>query len=401
MSRASGSPSGEAGTDPARTDGTPGPTGPFGGEDGSLDADTGVGAPSPRASTPPSFERGLHETPIELAAGRERLAPYARPDAPRAALTISTSVVPYLGVSVAMYLALRSGAWPALLLAVPAAIFLVRTFIVFHDCSHGSFLASRRANSWLGTVLGLLLYSPFVRWQHDHAVHHASSGDLDRRGVGDIHTLTVCEYRALSPRGRLGYRLTRNPLVMLGLGPIVAMMIGPRIVARGARPRMRRSVLGTDLALAVLVGALLGLIGWRSYLLVCGLPALLAGAIGIWLFYVQHQFEDAYWESDGSWSYVDAALRGSSFLKLSPALRFCTGNIGFHHVHHLNARIPSYNLRRAHEENAIFHDVPTLSLRDGLRALSLKLWDEDEQRLVTFAQARASERRRLPAAEAA
>jgi omega-6 fatty acid desaturase (delta-12 desaturase) len=188
---------------------------------------------------------------------------------------------------------------------------------------------------------------------------------------------------------------------MLGLGPIVAMVIGPRFVARGARPRMRRSVIGTDCALAVLVGALCWLIGWRSYLLVFGPPALLAGAAGIWLFYVQHQFEDAYWECGETWSYVDAALRGSSFLKLSPILRFCTGNIGFHHVHHLNARIPSYNLRRAHDENAVFHAVPTLSLRDGMRALSLKLWDEDGRRLVTFAQARASRPLAVTSAERA
>jgi omega-6 fatty acid desaturase (delta-12 desaturase) len=289
-----------------------------------------------------------------------------------------------------MYFALQSAPLLGLLLAIPAAIFLVRTFIVFHDCSHGSFLPNRRGNASLGTVLGLLLYSPFVRWQHDHAVHHASSGDLDRRGVGDVRTLTVGEYRALSARGRLRYRLERNPLIMLGIGPFVALVIGPRLVAKSARPRMRRSVLGTDIALVLLVGALCWLIGWRSYLLVALLPAMLAGAAGIWLFYVQHQFEDAYWESEAQWNYADAALRGSSFLNLPAVLRFCTGNIGFHHVHHLNARIPCYNLPRAHNENAIFHDVPELSFGDGVRALSLKLWDEDRHRLVSFAQARGA-----------
>ena len=189
---------------------------------------------------------------------RAQLAPYARPHPRRAMVSIATSVLAYLALSVAMYLALRVSDWLALALAIPAAAFLVRTFIVFHDCAHGSFLPNRRANAWLGTFLGLFLYSPFVRWQHDHAVHHASSGDLARRGVGDIRTLTVSEYRALSWRGRLAYRLTRSPVVMLGLGPIVAMVIGPRFVARGARPRMRRSVLGTDAALAVLIGACAG-----------------------------------------------------------------------------------------------------------------------------------------------
>jgi omega-6 fatty acid desaturase (delta-12 desaturase) len=335
------------------------------------------------ADRTPSLERQA-----DLRLWRERLAPYARADDRRALLCLATSVAPYLGLSVAMYLLLGVSYLLALVLVVPAAVCLVRTFIVFHDCTHGSFLRSRRANAWLGVATGLLIYSPFVRWRHDHAVHHASSGDLDRRGTGDVRTLTVAEYHQLPRRGRLGYRLLRNPFVMFGLGPIVAMIIGPRIVARDARPRMRRSVIATDLALAAIVGILCWLIGWRAYLLVGGPPALLAGSIGIWLFYVQHQFEDAYWESSEGWSYADAALRGSSYLKLPALLRFCTGSIGYHHVHHLDARIPNYNLRRAHEENAIFHAVPTLSLRDGLHAVALKLWDEDDGRLVTFAEAR-------------
>jgi omega-6 fatty acid desaturase (delta-12 desaturase) len=319
---------------------------------------------------------------------KQALAPYAQPSLWRALLDIATSVVPYLAVSVAMYLLLRVSYLLALALALPAAAFLVRTFILFHDCSHGSFLSSRRANAWLGVGLGLLLYSPFLRWRHDHAVHHATSGDLGRRGVGDIRTLTVAEYRALAWRRRIGYRLLRNPLVMFGLGPIVAMVIGPRIVARGARRRMRRSVISTNIALAVLVGVLCWLIGWRQYLLVSAPPELLAGSVGIWLFYVQHQFEDAYWEDGTNWDYANAALRGSSYLRLPKVLHFFTGNIGFHHVHHLNACIPNYNLQRAHRENPMFHHVPTLSMWDGLRAVRLKLWDEDRQRLVTFAQAR-------------
>jgi omega-6 fatty acid desaturase (delta-12 desaturase) len=318
------------------------------------------------------------------------LAPYAQPHTGRALVDLATSVVPYLLLSFAMYLALGVSVLLVIALAVPAAALLVRTFIVFHDCSHGSFVHSRRANRWLGMALGLLLYVPFLRWRHDHAVHHATAGDLERRGVGDVRTLTVAEYHTLNRRGRLEYRLLRNPLLMFGLGPIVAMIIGPRIVAKGARPRMRRSVIATNVALALLVGGLCWLIGWRDYLIVAGLPALLAGSAGIWLFYVQHQFEGVYWESSEEWSYADAALRGSSYLKLPKVLQFCSGNIGFHHVHHLNARIPNYNLQRAHDENAIFHDVPTLSVWDGMRAVTLKLWDEDRKRLVTFAEARDS-----------
>jgi omega-6 fatty acid desaturase (delta-12 desaturase) len=318
---------------------------------------------------------------------REALVPYARPRLSRSLWDLATSVLPYLALSVAMYLAVRVSYVLVLVIAIPAAGFLVRTFIMFHDCSHGSFLPSKRANAWLGVVLGLLVYSPFLRWRHDHAIHHATSGDLDRRGGGDVRTLTVAEYLALSWTGRLGYRLFRNPLVMFGIGPIVALLVGPRLVARGTRPRLRRSVIATNIALAVAIGMLCWAIGWRDYLLVQGPTIMLAGAAGVWLFYVQHQFEDAYWQGTGSWSYANAALRGSSYLKLPKVLQFFSGNIGLHHVHHLSARIPNYNLQRAHDENPMFHDVPTLSLWDGLRAVRLKLWDEERGRLVTFAQA--------------
>ena len=288
-----------------------------------------------------------------------------------------------------MYFALALSPLLAVALAPVSAAFLLRTYIVFHDCSHGSFLASRRGNVWLGTICGLLVLSPFVRWRHDHAVHHATSGDLDKRGVGDLPTLTVTEYYQRSWRGRLGYRIVRNPAVMFGLGPVFAMIIGPRIVARNARPRMRISVIWTDIALAALAASLLWLIGIGDLLLLWAPAALLAGGVGIWLFYVQHQFEDAYWQRSDRWSYADAALRGSSFLKLPKPLQFVTGNIGYHHIHHLSVRIPNYNLQRAHEENAILQSVPTLSLWDGIRSVRLKLWDEQHWRLVTFAQARA------------
>jgi omega-6 fatty acid desaturase (delta-12 desaturase) len=319
---------------------------------------------------------------------RDTLAPFATPCRRRGLIAVATSVAPYLALTATIYATL--GVSPALTIALTilAAGFLVRVFVVFHDCAHGSLMPSRRANTALGTALGLLVLSPFVRWRHDHAVHHATAGDLDRRGVGDIVTLTVEEYAARSWRGRLGYRLLRNPVVMFGLGPIFAMVIGPRIVARGARPRMRNSVLATDGAVVALVGGLCWLIGWGDFLLVWAPAAMLAGSIGIWLFYVQHQFEDTYWQSSGEWTYADAALRGSSYLKLPPVLRFFTGNIGLHHVHHLNARIPNYHLQRAHESTPVFASVPTLTLWDGLRAVRLKLWDERSGRLVTFAHAR-------------
>ncbi len=313
-----------------------------------------------------------------------------RPRVARSVLDLATSVLPYFALCVAMYLALDISYLLTLAIAVPAGGFLLRTYVIFHDCAHGSCLASKRANAWLGKALGLVVYTPFASWRHNHAVHHATSGDLDRRGQGDVPTLTVAEYRVRPWRGRLGYRLFRNPLVMFGLGPLLAMVIGPRLVSRKARPHIRRSVMGTNAALALAVGAICWLIGWRDYLLVQAPPAMLAGSAGVWLFYVQHQFEDAYWQRATAWSYADAALAGSSHLKLGRILRFFTANIGLHHIHHLSARIPNYNLQRAHDENPLFHDVPTLSLWDGLSAVRFKLWDERRGRLVTFAEARAS-----------
>jgi omega-6 fatty acid desaturase (delta-12 desaturase) len=346
------------------------------GASGTREAATAIGA---ARSSAPGTERP---------SWREALAPYARPHLGRSLLDIATSIVPYLALSVLMYLILDVSYLLVLALAIPAAGFLLRTYIVFHDCAHGSFLPSRRANAWLGVALGLVVFESFLSWRHSHAVHHATAGDLDRRGVGDVPTLTVAEYRASPWRRRLGYRLFRNPLVMFGIGPIYALVLQPRFVSRSSRPRVRHSVIGTNIALAVLVGALCWLVGWREYLLVQWPTVVLAGSAGVWLFYVQHQFEDTYWQAKGDWSYADAALRGSSYLRLPKVLQFFTGNIGLHHVHHLSARIPNYNLQRAHDENPIFHNVPTLSGWDGLRAVRLKLWDEDRGRLVTFRDAR-------------
>ncbi|MGN6167214.1 MAG: fatty acid desaturase [Solirubrobacteraceae bacterium] len=318
------------------------------------------------------------------------LAPYVDASVPRGLADLATSVLPYLALMVAMYLSLQVSYLLTLALAVPTSGFALRTFVIFHDCTHGSFMPSRSANKWLGRALGLVVFSSFVAWRHDHLVHHATSGDLDRRGEGDVLTLTVAEYRSRPWWARLGYRLFRNPLVMFGLGPVYAMVVDPRLVPAGSRPRIRHSILITNVVLALTVGALCWLVGWREFLLVQTPIALIAGAAGIWLFYVQHQFEDAYWQAHRDWSFTDSALIGSSYLKLPTVLRFFTANIGFHHVHHLSARIPNYNLKRAHDENPVLQAVPTLSLWDGLRAVRLKLWDEDRGKLVTFAQARSS-----------
>jgi omega-6 fatty acid desaturase (delta-12 desaturase) len=337
-------------------------------------------------------ERGAHWT--------HALAPFARPSVPRSILDLLTAVVPYLGLLVAMYYSLRVSHLLTLGLGVLAAGFLLRTYIIFHDCSHGSFLPSKRGNLWLGSVLGVLVFAPFANWRHSHAIHHATAADLDRRGQGDVPTLTVAEYYARPWKGRLSYRLFRNPLIMFGLGPLGAMILAPRIVPRGARPRIRRSVHLTNLALAALISGACLLVGWSNFLLIQGPAALIAGAAGIWLFYVQHQFEDTYWERNTGWTYADAALRGSSYLKLPKVLQFFTGNIGLHHVHHLNSRIPNYNLQAAHDSDPVFLSVPTLTIWDGLRATRLKLWDEDSRRLVTWPQSRAALAARLRSAAA-
>jgi omega-6 fatty acid desaturase (delta-12 desaturase) len=341
--------------------------------------------PQPTFATPPPAEPG-GARPY----WRDSVARHEQPSLRHSLLDVATSMVPYLGLTVAMYLCLEVSVWITLALAIPAAGFLLRTFIVFHDCAHGSFLPSKRANLWLGRLTGLLVFQPFGNWRHNHAVHHGTAGDLDRRGTGDVPTLTVEEYMSRPWRGRLGYRLFRSPLVMFGIGPIWSLMIGPRIWSSKMRPRQRRSVIATNLALALVIGTIAWLAGLQAWLLVQMPIAVLAGTMGVFMFYVQHQFEDVYWESSERWSYADAALHGSSYLKLPKVLQFFTGNIGLHHVHHLSAKIPNYNLQRAHDENPIFHAVPVLGVRDGLRSVRLKVIDPASGRLLTWRQAKAA-----------
>lgn len=319
---------------------------------------------------------------------RDSVAPYEQPSLPRSLFDLATSVVPYLALTVAMYLCVDVSVWVVLALAVPASGFLQRTFIVFHDCTHGSFMPTRRGNLWLGRFTGFLVFQPFANWRHSHAVHHGTAGDLDRRGTGDVPTLTVEEYMSRSWKQRLAYRLFRNPLVMFGIGPVWSLMIGPRLWSRKMRPRQRHSVIVTNLVLAVVLGAIWWFVGFDAWLLVQMPTAVLAGIAGVWLFYVQHQFEDVYWTRCDQWSYADAALRGSSYLKLPKVLQFFSGNIGLHHVHHLSARIPNYNLQRAHDENPIFQDVPVLTARGGLHSTRLKLIDPQSGRLLTWSELR-------------
>jgi omega-6 fatty acid desaturase (delta-12 desaturase) len=346
-------------------------------------------APAATATPSPVRKRPQWATDLE---------PYARPRLGRSLLDIATAPVPFLALSVAMYMLMDVSYWLVLALALPAAGFLLRTFILFHDCTHGSFLPSRRANRWFGVLCGLLVLQPFENWRADHWAHHGSAGDLDRRGQGDVPTLTLAEYEAKGWRGRLGYYLFRHPLVMFGIGPIYSLMVMPRFWGSKAGRAQKRSVIFTNLAAATVITASILVVGWQAFLAV-QLPAWIgAGTAGVWLFYVQHQFEDVYWENTDSWTYADAALRGSSYLKLPKVLQFFTGNIGLHHVHHLNARIPNYNLQSAHDENPIFHDVPVLSFWDGIKATRLKVIDESSGRLLTWREVRAARREKTGSA---
>jgi omega-6 fatty acid desaturase (delta-12 desaturase) len=331
---------------------------------------------------------------------RESVERHERPSLRHSLLDVATSVVPYLALTVAMYACLNISVWLTLALAIPTAGFLLRTFIVFHDCAHGSFLPSKRGNLWLGRFTALLVFQPFGNWRHNHAVHHGTAGDLDRRGTGDVPTLTVDEYLSRPWKQRLAYRLFRNPVVMFGIGPIWSLMIGPRIWSNKMRTRQRNSVIGTNLVLALVIGAIFWLVGAEAWLLVQMPIAILAGTMGVFLFYVQHQFEDVYWEDSESWNYADAALQGSSYLKLPKLLQYFSGNIGLHHVHHLSAKIPNYNLQRAHDENPIFHDVPILSIRDGLHSVRLKVIDPKSGRLLTWSEVRALSQVPAPAVPA-
>lgn len=318
---------------------------------------------------------------------REVVAPYQHTDAWRSIVQLTITVSLLAGMFVAMAFSLALPYWVTLLLAVPTAGFLVRTFIIMHDCTHSSFLPSRRANDLVGWFTGLLTLTPFDQWRRDHAIHHASSGDLDRRGHGDIHTITVREYQALSPARRLGYRLVRHPVALLAVGPLF-LLYGNRFRPRGkaTKDKQVNSVRSTNLAL---VAILLGMyaLGVLPAFLMIYFPALyIAGLIGVFLFYVQHQFEDTYWESHGEWDYQDASIAGSSYLQLPRPLAWLTGHIGVHHVHHISPKIPNYKLQRCHDENPIFHTVTTLRLRDTLPTLWLALWDEEQGRLISFGE---------------
>ncbi|WP_142344452.1 fatty acid desaturase [Bacillus cereus] len=315
---------------------------------------------------------------------KKQVAPFEKSTAKKSIWQIINTVVPFIILWYLAYKSLSVSYWLALVPSLLAAGFMTRIFIIFHDCTHHSFFKNRRVNRIVGTCMGVLTLFPFDQWGHEHSVHHATSGNLDKRGTGDIWTLTVDEYLAASFRLRLAYRLYRNPFVMFGLGPIYVFLLKNRFNRKGARQKERMNTYLTNVLIVALVGLLCWAIGWQSFLLVHGTIFLIAGSIGIWLFYVQHTFEDSYFEEDKEWEYVKAAVEGSSFYKLPKILQFLTGNIGYHHVHHLSPRVPNYKLEEAHNNTLPLKNVPTITLATSLRSLRFRLWDEKSNNFVTF-----------------
>jgi len=315
---------------------------------------------------------------------KKQVAPFEKSTAKKSIWQIINTVVPFIILWYLAYKSLSVSYWLSLVPSLLAAGFMTRIFIIFHDCTHHSFFKSRRVNRIVGTCMGVLTLFPFDQWGHEHSVHHATSGNLDKRGTGDIWTLTVNEYLAAPFRLRLAYRLYRNPLVMFGLGPIYVFLLKNRFNRKGARKKERMNTYLTNVLIVALIGVLCWAIGWQSFLLVHGTIFLIAGSVGIWLFYVQHTFEDSYFEEDKEWEYVKAAVEGSSFYKLPKILQFLTGNIGFHHVHHLSPRVPNYKLEEAHNNTLPLKNVPTITLATSLQSLRFRLWDEKSNNFVSF-----------------
>jgi omega-6 fatty acid desaturase (delta-12 desaturase) len=312
------------------------------------------------------------------------IAEYRQPNAWRASWQLVNTLGSYVLVWVLYYYSLSVSWWLVPPLVLLAGGLLVRTFIIFHDCGHGSFFASRFANDFWGCIAGVLTFTPYYNWRGEHAIHHGSAGDLDKRGTGDVWTLTVQEYLASSRWRKIAYRLARNPFLLFVVGPFVMFVFVQRLPGPLVGVRERHSVWWMNIAIALVGIAVSVAIGVWPYLVFQLASLAVAASAGVWLFYVQHQFEDAYWERGENWDYSAAALKGSSYFKLPRILQWFSGNIGFHHIHHLSPRIPNYNLERCHRSDPIFSDVKPITFLGSMKTLGLRLWDESSKKLVGF-----------------
>jgi omega-6 fatty acid desaturase (delta-12 desaturase) len=314
---------------------------------------------------------------------KQDLAPYLEVDRRRSIGQIASVVLPYLSLWILAAL-IKPSALVAIALGLVATVFLTRMYSLFHDLTHNSMFSSRPQNSRWGHFLGFLLFTPYRWWQRQHAIHHAHTGDLDHRGVGEINTMTVAEFESASPLRRLGYRLYRNPLLLLLIGPSLVFLVERRFPQRGMTPKILLSVVLTNLALVTWVLGWSAVVGLQTFLLIQVTTLVAGGAIGAWMLYIQHQYEDTYYQAPGSWKFELAALQGSSYLRLPRPLAWMVGNANFHHVHHLSAKIPNYRLRDAHDSHPMFRQTPVVTLGNSVRTLRLKLWDTETESLVPF-----------------
>lgn len=320
----------------------------------------------------------------ETSSWKQIVARYQKPSVGRAVWQIANTLLPYAALWYVMYLSLAVSWWLTLPLAILAGAFLIRVFIIFHDCGHGSFFKSATANHILGSLMGALTFTPYFHWRWEHAIHHSTSGDLDRRGTGDVWTLTVQEYLEASRWKRFAYRLARNPAILFVIAPFFLFVIRERIPSPRAPLRERYSVYSTNLAIGMIAAGLIWIFGLKAYLIIQLTAVMTAGSAGVWLFYVQHQFEGVYWERGGEWDYATAALKGSSFYKLPRVFQWFSGNIGFHHIHHLSPRIPNYHLEKCHRAEPLFQTVKPVTLLSSFKSFTFRLWDEQRRKLVGF-----------------
>jgi len=322
------------------------------------------------------------------AAWKEIVLKYQKPSRWRASWQIVNTIVPYGLLWYLMYLCRPISWWLVLPLAVLAGALLVRVFIIFHDCGHGSFFKSRTANTVVGVLSGVLTFTPYYHWRWEHAIHHASAGDLDQRGTGDVWTMTVQEYLEASRWKKFAYRLARNPVILFVIAPLFLFVMRQRIPSPKASTRERHSVYAMDLAILGMAVAMSLVFGFLPYLIIQLIILMVAGGAGVWMFYVQHQFEDVYWERGENWSFTAAALEGSSFYKLPRILQWFSGNIGFHHIHHLSPRIPNYNLEKCHQADPLFQQVRPITFISSLKSITFRLWDEKSRKLVGYSHLR-------------
>ncbi len=317
------------------------------------------------------------------------LKPFSAPHTGRSLWELAITLVPFLAVILVMLVAVDAGYWAALVLAPLAGLLLLRIFIIQHDCGHGAFLSKRVGNDWIGRALGVLTFTPYDCWRRSHTLHHANTGNLDARGFGDVDTLTVDEFRSGSALSRFFYRAYRHPLVLFGIGPAYLFIVRHRLpiglMKEGTQYWV--SAMGTNLATAAVLAVLVYVFGWATAALVVIPPLLIAASTGVWLFYIQHQFESAHWDRKANWSFHEAALLGSTHLDLPQPLRWFTANIGVHHVHHLVSRIPFYRLQEVLKAIPELRDVNRYTMSQTFSPLLLTLWDEDQRRLVTFREA--------------